>query len=310
MRSRLAARRRDDNAEEEEAMAVEDEKEGGSDEGGSSSWETDTSDDDDGPGRKMIKPVFVPKKERDTIAEREKMEAEMDAEWERKEAQKKRRAVESRKLAELEVAREDEIEAVESMAVDADVDTDDDVDETAEFESWKVREITRIRAERDVREKFIAEREEQERIRHMSEEEKAVWLAENPREGADGADKKDRPKMGFMQKYYHKGAFFQEASDDQFGTQGDLGDILKRDFSEATGEDKLDKSSMPKAMQLRKGKFGKMGQTKWTHLSAEDTTRFEDNPWMDKSRDNKGMAEYQKKMAGHKQEFTKPKHLK
>jgi hypothetical protein len=38
---------------------------------GSSSWDTD-SEDDDGPGRKMIKPVFVPKKERETIAEREK----------------------------------------------------------------------------------------------------------------------------------------------------------------------------------------------------------------------------------------------
>ena len=38
----------------------------------------------------MIKPMFVPKKERETIAEREKVEAEMDAEWERREAGGKR----------------------------------------------------------------------------------------------------------------------------------------------------------------------------------------------------------------------------
>jgi microfibrillar-associated protein 1 len=32
------------------------------------------------------------------------------------------------------------------------------------------------------------------------------------------------------------------------------------------------KAALPKAMQVRGAAFGKMGQTKWTHLSAEDTT--------------------------------------
>jgi microfibrillar-associated protein 1 len=41
-------------------------------------------------------------------------------------------------------------------------------------------------------------------------------------------------------------------------------------------------SPWQQAMQLRKGQFGRTGQTKWTHLSAEDTTQFDDNPWMDK----------------------------
>lgn len=30
--------------------------------------------------------------------------------------------------------------------------------------------------------------------------------------------KKEKAKYKFMQKYYHKGAFFQEAPDDKFGT--------------------------------------------------------------------------------------------
>ena len=77
--------------------------------------------------------------------------------------------------------------------------------------------------------------------------------------------------MAFMQKYYHKGAFFQESADDAFGTAGP-DEIYKRDFSAPTAEEKFDKSILPAAMQVRKGKFGRAGQTKWTHLAAEDTS--------------------------------------
>jgi hypothetical protein len=45
---------------------------------------------------------------------------------------------------------------------------------------------------------------------------------------------------------YHKGAYFQEGTDDQFGTTT-THDIYKRDFSEATGEDRVDKSTLPQA---------------------------------------------------------------
>jgi hypothetical protein len=58
-----------------------------------------------------------------------------------------------------------------------------------------------VRPYMEVREKFIAEREEQERIRSMTEEEKVAWLAANPK---DEGPKEERSKMGFMQKYYHK----------------------------------------------------------------------------------------------------------
>ncbi|VVA99602.1 unnamed protein product [Arabis nemorensis] len=61
-----------------------------------------------------------------------------------------------------------------------------------------------------------------------------------------------------MQRYYHKGAFFQED------------DIFQRDFSAPTGEDKLDISKLHKILQVKK--FGHSGRTKWTHLLNEDTT--------------------------------------
>ena len=53
-----------------------------------------------------------------------------------------------------------------------------------------------------------------------------------------------------MQKYWHKGAFFQEEADDKRGTAGPE-QIYRRDFSAPTGEDVFDKTILPKVMQVR-----------------------------------------------------------
>jgi hypothetical protein len=73
-----------------------------------------------------------------------------------------------------------------------------------------------------------------------------AWEAANPKEQPEKAKK----KWKFMQKYWHKGAFFQEHADDKRGTAGPE-QIYGRDFSEATGEDLFDKSILPKVMQVR-----------------------------------------------------------
>ena len=78
-----------------------------------------------------------------------------------------------------------------------------------------------------------------------------------------------RAKTKFLQKYYHKGAFFQSGADDDRGTIG--GDaIYTRSFAGATGDDKFDKEALPAVMQVKN--FGRAGRTKWKHLAAEDTT--------------------------------------
>ncbi|KAF8048671.1 hypothetical protein N665_2444s0014 [Sinapis alba] len=103
-----------------------------------------------------------------------------------------------------------------------------------------------------------------------------------------------------MQKYYHKGAFFQADPDDEAGSVGTDG-IFQRDFSAPTGEDRLDKSILPKVMQVKH--FGRSGRTKWTHLVNEDTTDWS-NPWTS----NDPLREkYNKKMAGMNGPIEKPK---
>jgi microfibrillar-associated protein 1 len=301
----IARRRAARRAEEEEGMPVGEEdddedfpadakprppKPVASEDEGSSSWETDTdASDSDDDARKMVRPVFVSRAQRETLRARDdetNEETADDDEWAAAEAHKKKRAEESRRLVELEIERETAIANAETNAEASDVDTDDDVEDPAvAYAAWRLRELARIEEDEKTRDRMFAEREEQEKIRRMSEEEKRAYFAAHPElrreteiggsSSANGKEtSKDKPKLGFMQKYYHKGAFFQEAADDAFGTAS-THEIYARDFSAATGGDKgVDKSSLPKAMQVRGDKFGKVGQTKWTHLANEDTSRL------------------------------------
>ncbi|KAJ3065033.1 Microfibrillar-associated protein 1 [Rhizoclosmatium hyalinum] len=101
--------------------------------------------------------------------------------------------------------------------------------------------------------------------------------------------KEEKKQLKFMQKYYHKGAFF---TDEEI--------VATRDFNEPTLEDKFDKTILPAVMQVKN--FGKSGQTKWTHLSKEDTSN-RDSAWFQDSDVNKRTLA---KMAGMKQSYEKP----
>merc|ERR1712061_854316 len=62
------------------------------------------------------------------------------------------------------------------------------------------------------------------------------------------------------------GGFFQDKA-----VTGDE-PLYLRDYHEPLEEEKFDKNMLPKAMQLRRGQFGKKGQVKHTHLTEVDTT--------------------------------------
>uniref|UniRef100_A0A7N0U775 Micro-fibrillar-associated protein 1 C-terminal domain-containing protein n=1 Tax=Kalanchoe fedtschenkoi TaxID=63787 RepID=A0A7N0U775_KALFE len=274
-----------DEEDEEEEEDQEEESE--------SEYETDS--DDEATGIAMVKPVFVPKSERDTIAERERLEAEERALEEMVKKRKEERKLETKKIVVEEIRKDEEIQ--KNMDVEAniaDVDTDDELNEAEEYEAWKVREIGRIKRDRDAREAMLKEREEIEKVRNMTEEERKEWERKNLKPAPP-----PKQKWRFMQKYYHKGAFFQTDPDDIAGTAGSDG-IFTRDFSAPTGEDKMDKSILPKVMQVKH--FGRSGRTKWTHLVNEDTTDW-NNPW---TYNDPLRAKYNAKMAGTKP-IEKPK---
>ena len=90
---------------------------------------------------------------------------------------------------------------------------------------------------------------------------------------------KDKSDWAFMQKYYHKGAFFQSVSDGKHASEG-VEEVYKKDYSAPTGEDRYNKAILPEVMQVKN--FGKRGQSKWTHLSKEDTSKLGDDYRIDR----------------------------
>nr|CAD1819748.1 unnamed protein product [Ananas comosus var. bracteatus] len=276
--------------EEEEDEAAEEEEE----EEEESEYETDSEEEQLGPA--LVKPVFVPRSQRDTIAERERVEEEERRFEERVKRRLEERKVETKQIVVEEIRKDEEIRKnLEAEANIADVDTDDELNEADEYEAWKGREIARIKREREDREARLKEKEEIERVRNMTEEERREWERKNPK-----LLSQPKQKWRFMQKYYHKGAFFQSVSDDRAATAG-TDEIFRRDFSAPTGEDKMDKTILPKVMQVKH--FGRSGRTKWTHLVNEDTTDW-NTPW---TTNGPLRAKYNAKMAGLNAPIARPK---
>ena len=119
----------------------------------------------------------------------------------------------------------------------------------------------------------------------MTEEERRQEARVNPKTITNKAAK---GKYKFLQKYYHRGAFYLDKDDG----------VFKRDFSGATLEDHFDKTVLPKVMQVKN--FGRSGRTKYTHLVDQDTTQF-DSPWISETSQN--LKFHNNQAAGMKQIF-------
>lgn len=147
-----------------------------------------------------------------------------------------------------------------------DVDTEDDVDPEAEYAAWKLRELKRIKRQRERIEEKEKEREELERRRNLTEEERNAedaGLLAKQRE-----DKESRGKVAYMQKYFHHGAFYQDVS----AAEG----LDKRDLMGARYQDAIrNPDLLPKALQIRDvTKLGKKGASKYRDMKSEDTGRW------------------------------------
>ncbi|KAL3673338.1 hypothetical protein V7S43_001054 [Phytophthora oleae] len=142
--------------------------------GSSSSSEYETDTDDSEPGEELMKPVFVPKKARGTVKRQEELAAEEERRQMREQEKLETRKVESRRLVAEEIRREqDGANKDDSTDVEMPDDTDG-LDAAQEYRDWELREMRRIKRDRDRKELRRKEEEETARRRSMTEEERAA----------------------------------------------------------------------------------------------------------------------------------------
>lgn len=266
--TRVEAERATRAAEEEGFVTEESEEEEGSgEESGSGSGSEESSSEEDAP-KVLLRPTFIKKDKRkdSVVAADTKTEEDM---WAEEQVRRKEKA-DDMIQAQLEkdaAARaagkkdwdDDEIEEVQQ------VDDTDDLDPETERAAWKLRELKRVKREREAIEIAEKEREEIERRRNLSKEERDAEdkdFIEKQKEDQEG-----KGKMGFMQKYYHKGAFFQ----DDAKAEG----LDRRDIMGSRYQDDSNRELLPQYMQIRDmTKLGRKGRTKYKDLKSEDTGRW------------------------------------
>ncbi|RXW18448.1 hypothetical protein EST38_g7417 [Candolleomyces aberdarensis] len=234
--------------EDEESEEESEEEEGSEEEESSEEGESEEEKP-----KLQFRPVFVPKRARATIAEREQLVEDSEETIKRREQEAEERKKQSHDLVAESIKRE--LAEKEKEDTVPDVDDTDGLDPEGEFEAWRLRELGRIKAEKEAELEREREREEIERRRALPEEQR---MREDMEHAKKTRDDKPQGQQRFLQKYWHKGAFHQ-----------DMEVLKKHDYTEST-ESTVDVSSLPKLMQVKN--FGKRGQTKYTHLLDQDTT--------------------------------------
>ena len=254
-----------ETAESEESEGNEGSE--GSDEDSPSGSE-DSSSEDEAP-KKLLRPTFIKKEKRKDggAASYEKTEDDI---WAAQEAERKAKAnaviqeqldrdVAARAAGKKDWDDDEDVNAEE-------VDDADDIDPEMERAAWKLRELKRVKRDREAIEEAEKEREEIERRRNLTKDEREAEdreFLEQQKEEREG-----KGNMGYMQKYFHKGAFFQ----DDIKAEGlDRRDIMGSRYQ----DDVVNRELLPEYMQIRDmTRLGRKGRTKYKDLKSEDTGRW------------------------------------
>ncbi|KAJ5782397.1 hypothetical protein N7457_004171 [Penicillium paradoxum] len=265
--SKTAAAPGADASDEEEEEEEEEEE----------SSEEESSSEDEAP-RILLRPTFIKKDKRNASAGQTQAQAAADLEAEaeaRRAAQRKEKAdllirdqLEKEAIARSSANRAwDDDELVEAEDEEA-IDDTDGLDPEAERAAWELRELKRVQRAREAIEASEKELEEIERRRNLTADERE---REDQEFIAKQKEERDatRGQTGFMQRYFHKGAFFR----------GDLEaeGLDRRELMGARFEDEVNRDTLPQYMQVRDmTKLGKKGRTRYRDLKSEDTGRFGD----------------------------------
>lgn len=240
------------------------------------SSEEEGSSSDDEPAKPMIRPTFLSKAQRAQQQQQQftaQPSAEARAAADAALRQEKADALLAAHLAQDAAARAagKKFWDDEDIAPEDEVDDTDDLDPEAELAAWKLRELKRVRRDRAAIEEKEKEREEIERRRNLTAEEREA--EDKAFIAAQQEGREERGKMGFMQKYFHKGAFF---GDDDENVDDEVKTALNRDLAGARFEDEAgDKSVLPEYMRMRDmTRLGRKGRSKYKDLRNEDTGRW------------------------------------
>lgn len=232
---------------------------------GSGSDESGSSDEETPKLAPIYKPVFISKRQRDTLLSKPIQDESEEAIEARRQVELEERRLQSQRLVEETLKRE--LAEKEIEEVFPEVDDTDGLDPEAEFEAWRLRELIRLKREKDAMLEREKEKEALEARRALPESER---LEDDLKFAAESRASKPKGQQAFLQKYHHKGAFYSDA------------EVLKKhDFTAPTEGTTKRMELLPAAMQVRD--FGKMSRTKWTHLVKEDTTS-QDAGWSQKGR--------------------------
>ena len=267
-------------SEEEEGVNAE----GSSEDDEEESSEEEDSSSDDEPKKPMLAPKFISKAQRmKQNAQPVKSAEEIAAEEER------RRKEKADEMLQAQMERDQAARAAGKKAwddednIEEEVDDTDGLDHEAEYAAWKLRELKRVRRDRLAIEEKEKEREEIERRRALTAEEREA--EDKAYIAAQQDEQEGKGKMAYMQKYFHKGAFFQgdEEQDEEVKA------ALNRDLAGARFEDETSiKEVLPEYMRIRDmSKLGKKGRTKYSDLKSEDTGRW--GTYENKKKDYNGL---------------------
>ena len=269
-----ASESEDDDGGPAAGESSDDDVESGSGSEEESSEEEDSSSDDE-PAKPMLRPTFISKAKRAQQAGNGPSEEERAAEEERLRKEKADAVLQG------QLDRDAAARAAgkkywddDDIAPEDEVDDRDDLDPEAEHAAWKLRELKRVRRDRLAIEEKEREREEVERRRGMTAEEREVEDKEYVAAQKDARE--GRGKMAYLQKYFHKGAFFNAEAGEGEEVDEEVQAALNRDLAGARFEDDMgDKAVLPEYMRIRDmTRLGKKGRSKYKDLKSEDTGRW------------------------------------